>query len=384
MPVTSPTRADSVRALEWSAAIERTSSTVPRRGLVPWRRRSFFTDNRVAFSAALDLDAGFPARELFVHHRTGASLLSTERREVVRSSAAADVVVAGAMRTKEQLRFRSFYLLGHRLGTMASLVVHQRLTASVGTPLVTGARVQAMLYGQGPFVIPRIFESGSATRLPSPGVADWVVEEVIDGVPVRVGDTAGASEVADQLIEQLAALWAYTGVTHEVLDSEQRDRALTAFAGLVAGAPDGLWPAELDRAGLERRAKSALADVRPMTVGPSHGDPGLGNVLRLPDGRLALVDWEDAGRRALAHDIVKVVMSAPDPLAAAARLADPAELRPAMAGAMPWRRQVAVALLLFLRGWRHRHNRAVKRRSIPANTRRMQAMLRVLDLLLDD
>lgn len=132
-------------------------------------------------------------------------------------------------------------------------------------------------------------------------------------------------------------------------------------------------------------ASALLDDHAPLTVSLSHGDPGLGNVLRLTDGRLALVDWEDAARRPVAHDVVKVAMSCPDPLSVV-QMSAPAGLRPTMdaAGAAAWSHQLAVALAVFLSGWRHRHFRAVKRNSEKANSRRMQRMLGVLDGLLDD
>jgi thiamine kinase-like enzyme len=43
-----------------------------------------------------------------------------------------------------------------------------------------------------------------------------------------------------------------------------------------------------------------------------HGDPVLGNTLRLRDGRLALVDWELAGVLPVGGDLAKVLLSAPD------------------------------------------------------------------------
>lgn len=368
---------DAVRSLAWTAAIERVSDSLPRaRGVARYRRRDYLHDNRVAVAAAFDATGGLPGSGVFVNPATGASLLvAADSQPPVRTAAAVDVVVAGAMRTAEQLRFRSFYLTA---GAARSLVVHQRSAAAVPTPLVAGSRLQTTLTGCTPFVVPRILETGLHRR----ENADWVVEEALDGAPVVRADAEAA---AGELIALLPQMWRRLGTSHDRLDPDQRARALVAFAGLAEDPPDGIWPAEVDRQATWHRVRDLLNDERPLTVGLSHGDPGLGNVLRLADGRLALVDWEDAGHRVVAHDIVKVLMSSPDPVRLAATLDAPGSLRPALAvaGAMPWRRQLATALLLFLSGWRNRHFRAVKRRSVVASQRRMHAMIRVLTVLLD-
>ncbi|WP_053207164.1 aminoglycoside phosphotransferase family protein [Jiangella muralis] len=342
------------------------------------RRRHFFHDNRIAFSERLDAAAEFPSSGVFVDQRTGASVLVADGRPRVRSAAAADVVVAGAMRTAEQLRFRAFYLTE----AARTLVVQQRLTSGTPTPLVAGSAHQRVLAGRTPFAVPQVLESGLSGRGPAGGaVADWLVEEAVDGAAVRPED---AADTVVELLALLAETWRRLGVMHEPLGDEQRSRALAAFTGLAEDPPPGSWPDALDRPTTLKRARALLDDARPLTVGLSHGDPGLGNVLRMTDGRLALVDWEDAGHRPLAHDVLKVLMSAPEPRALAATLDAPTSLRPALttAGAVPWRLQVALALLLFLSGWRNRYFRAVKRGSVKAADRRMHTMLRLLDDLL--
>lgn len=379
MPAEAPDSSDAVRSLEWTAAIERTASSLPAaRGVARLRRRDFFHDNRIAFSAQLDTATAFPSRGVFVDHRTGASVLVASGRPTVRSVAAADVVLAGAMRTAEQLRFRAFYLTeAHR-----TLVVQQRFDPATPTPLVAGSEHQRALAGRTPFAIPRVLESGLARRgLDADAVADWLVEEVFDGAPVGAGQAADA---VPELLALLGETWERLGLTHERLSGEQRTRALTAFSGLADDPPPGIWPDDLDPHHTWLRVRALLDDGRPLTVGLSHGDPGLGNVLRLADGRLALVDWEDAGYRPVAHDVVKVLMSSPDPLGLARVLEEPASLRPALsaAGAVPWRLQVAVALVLFLSGWRNRYFRAVKRGSIKIANRRMHLLLGMLDDLL--
>ncbi|PZF80571.1 aminoglycoside phosphotransferase family protein [Jiangella anatolica] len=378
MPVATSDISDTVRSLGWAAAIERTAASLPAaRGVARLRRRHFFHDERVAFSALLD-PAAVPSRGLFVDQLTGASVLVGTAAPTVRSAAAADVVMVGAMRAAGQLRFRAFYLSD----AARTLAVQQRLVPDVPTPLVAGIEHQRGLVGRTPFAVPRILEHGHAgTGLGGQAVADWVVEETLDGVPIGPAD---AERTVAELLELLAETWQRLGVTHEGLDGDERENALTAFASLVDDPPLGAWPDGLDPHRTWSRVRSALEDTRPLTTGLSHGDAGVGNVLRLADGRLALVDWEFAGYRAVAHDVVKVLKSAPDPLALAAVAEAPPSLRPALtaAGAVPWRQQLAVALVLFLSGWRNRHLRAVARGSVKANNRRMRMMLAMLDDLL--
>lgn len=381
-PATSP---DAVRSLAWSAAIERKSASLPhRRGIRWFRRRDFFHDSRVAVAASLDPTSAFPGSGVFLNPQTGTSMLIRPDRPQVRSEAIADVVVAGGMRTAEQLRFRSFYVSDR---PARSLAVHQRRTPTKGTPLARGVHVQMEIHGRIPFVVPRVLETGlarvnvgdnSATR----AAVDWVVEEALDGSIVPGEE---ADETAREMLTLLAQSWQTLGVGHAPIDPAQQAAALAAFADLMENPPPEIWPADVDRQATWRRAEEILKSTQPVTTGFSHGDPGIGNVLRLTDGRLALVDWEHAEDRLVAHDVLKVVMSTPDPPAFAAALETPVELRPALsaANAAPWRRQVAVALLLFLGGWRNRHVRALKRRSGPANTRRMHAILRTLMTLAD-
>src|SRR5690625_4659126 len=353
-----------VRSLAWTAAIARTGSSLPRRrGLGRLRGRQYAVDRRAATAV------GFPGSPLFTDPATGKSLLvDPQSAPRARSTAAADVVVAGAMRTASLLRYRAFYLDAAR-----TLAVQQR-HRSTPTPLVDGSRVQRTLAGRTPFVVPRVLDSGHHRA----ENADWVVEEALDGAPIL---PAEAERTAEEVLALLPEMWQRLGTTPAALDDGRRARALTAFTALAHEPPDDLWPADVDRRGAVHRVRELLTDERPLAVGLSHGDPGLGNVLRLADGRLALVDWEDAGERPVAHDVVKVVMSSPDPARLAARLVPPRAAVGAT-GVMPWPRQVAAALGLFLGGWRYRHSRAVKRGSTVASRRRMHAMIGTLDVLL--
>src|SRR5690625_3244282 len=345
MPVGAAT-SDVVRCLEWSAAIERSSRAMRgahRRGRTERRDHDYLHDHRVAFAAELDGTEAFASRGLFVDVHTGRLLLDPRRRAEVRSLATADIVLAGGNRTAEQLRFRSFYLTGQYAGAAMTIAVQQRKASHSATQLVQGARVQAKLVGKVPFAVPRILETGRARRgLPDGAVADWVAEEMLDGAPIAERDVV---ETVGELVELLAVAWQRLGFAHVPIAAAERDRALAALAELIIEPPEGLWPTDLDAGHTWRRARRLLEDQRPLTTGLTHGDAEVGNALRLADGRLALVDWEHAARRLVAFDVVKALMSAPDPARLAAEQETPESLRPAVAaaGAVPWRSQLAIA-----------------------------------------
>ncbi|WP_152192639.1 aminoglycoside phosphotransferase family protein [Georgenia satyanarayanai] len=355
---------DAARSLAWTAEIEQSTHAIRRPWFRPRRQREYACGDRSA------VVIGFRGAPLFVDPATESSLLvDPAEAPRVHSTARADVVIAGALRTNGQLRFRSFYMK-----PALSLAV-QRRAGTEPSALMTGSRVQALVAGRTPFVVPRIVDSGHH----GPRRADWLLEEALAGAPITPDAHASA---ALELLHQLPEVWKRFGAEHAALDDEERSRAVTAFTALAQDPPDGTWPADLDRRALAGRVTALLEDTRPMTTGVRHGDPGVGNLLRLEDGRLGLVDWEYAGHGHLAHDVMKVLLSAPDPAALAASL--PAPRLGAASHAMPWRRQVATAVVLFLRGWRYRRTKALRRGSEAANAHRMHRTLRTLAVLLDD
>lgn len=331
------------------------------------KEREYEADDRMATAV------GFPGSSLFVHPGSEEPLTVDPRTATrVRSTANADVVLAGAMRTTKLLRFRSFYLRSRR-----TLAV-QRREGKGPMAIVGGTRIQAEMVGQLGFVVPRVYDAGFLRSQK----ADWIVEEVLDGTHVPGVD---AQDAAREIISLLPSLSQRAATEHRSLDDSVRDRALTAFMALVDDPPDAIWPRTVDRRPAAERVRSLLEDPRSLTFGLSHGDPGLGNVLRLEDGRLGLIDWEYAGHRAVAHDVMKVILSAPDPAELAATLPEPPPVKGATpADVMAWRRQVATAIVLFLRGWRYRHMRAVRRYSTASSRRRMHATIHTLEALLAD
>lgn len=354
---------DAVRSLEWTAEIEKTTRAIPPpRGLARFRRdREYAYDDRAAVAVGARRTTAFDALP-----KTSALLATTSHAPRVRSAARADVVLVGALRTTTTLRFRSFYR------TPALTLAVQRRQGAEPAPLVRGGPVQTMVAGQVPFVVPRVLDTGYFP----PKRADWILEERIDGSPVVRGDVDAA---AREMLTSLPPMWTRFGIEHTALGEQSRARALATFTALAQEPPDGLWLAGVDRAATLRRVTALLADRRPLSEGISHGDPGVGNLLRLPDGRLALIDWEFAGRGPVAHDAMKVLLSAPDPVGLTALLHAP----DVGEHAMPWRRQVATSIVLFLRGWRERHRRAVRQGRLAGHQRRMHRTIETLSLLLD-
>lgn len=366
-------------ALAWSAAIERKSPAL--RQHRAWHgARAFHSGGRLAYAHDLDLTATLPYRGLFVDPVTGASLLGGGAEFTARSTA--DVALLGLMRGTGQFRFRSFYLdAGGERGAV-TLGVHQRADPAVPAPLAVGACVADSLAGRTPLVVPELLDFGTSTLgdRSSSATVDWVVETALDAHPVAAEEVTATIH---ELIELLAETWSRSGVEHVAMAAPDRAVISGVFAELVVEPHPGAWPADLDPAQIGRRVEKLLDEPRPLTVGISHGDPGLGNVLRMSDGRLALVDWEDAGRRPVAHDVIKAALSAPDPVDVIDRhRLSAAVSRSIAADAAAWDRQLAIALVTFMKGWKHRYARALGRRSVVAHTQRMHRQLRLLDHLL--
>ncbi len=372
---------DASRSLRWTRSIEcRWSGSARWQRRLDPRRREYVDTGLVAFDHAMDAGRRERAQRLLVHRWTGASLLEATEQQRLRSRARADLVLLGARRSASQFRFRAFYLDGSGGGT--SLAVQQRRQPGGETPLLRGSRLLGSVQGKLPFVVPELHATG--TVLAGPGedeVGDWALEGLVEGDVVPVADT---DAVVDEVLELLGDTWVRLGTRHVPLRSRLQTAAWTGLTDLVGRPPAGAWPEEVHRDRLLRRARDVLGDPRPLTVGLSHGDPGVGNLLRTVDGRLALLDWEFADHRHVAHDVAKVLRSSLDPVAACGRLGAPPALRArmAVAGALPWDAQVGVALLVFLSYWRDRHQRAAARGLAGRSSDGLATMVRMLDVLL--
>ena len=365
-----PQRPDVLTALDWAARVEARS-----RLLLSWpRQRDVRYGDRVAVRTDLR-DTELPER-LFPH-TPGRTLLDLAIRPG-RSRSSADVTVLGVMRAKH-LRSRSFYLSGfrQRRGPL-TLAVHERAPGNAGAPLLVGAQVAREAHGRIGLEVPQVLDLGGLQEPRGTGAVDWVLEEVVDGAPIPPDE---AAEAVPQLLAGVAELWELREVSHTPLPAKTAAGAARALQRLDELGPDlELWPEDVDRPRLVRRALSVLEDRPVLTYGLTHGDPGFGNALRLPDGRVALLDWEHAQERHLCHDAMKV-LAAPgiDP----ATWPDRMPSLPGISGA-PATSQLAVATLLFLGGWESRTRRAAARGAQVADRQRVGRLLRAVQALLDD
>lgn len=375
-----------LRAAAWAASLER--SLAP---LVPSRRtRVIHHGSRTAHLPGVDTS---PHAAYFVNHK-GSPLIGPDAcPHVARTRSTASVVMVGGM-AEASVRARAVYL---HADTPLVMAVHEHPDTGPVTGLLQGVEIQRLVHGRLPVTVPRVLAADTvrvggrdrAWQWPSrrrsdvagPGVDGWadaVVEDWLPGTPVRLEDEHARSE----LLDAVAALWALEDTTTVPLSSADAERVGSRFARLVEeGHEWDLWPAELDPQEMARRVRSLLSREVRLTVGLSHGDPGLGNALRTDDGGLVLVDWEDAGHRVLSHDVLKVLSSAQVPGEHWAGH-HPAVPRGGDARVLPGDQQLAVALLQFLVGWRNRTVRARRRRSLSAHRARTHRMLLALDGLL--
>lgn len=361
-----------LQAYGWAARIERVSELVPS---VLLSRSVSYGQGIATRHRLLPTDLG-AYQDLFTDPETGASLLGFEPhgRERVRSSA--EVVLLGALRAGRG-RSRAFYLTGRRPVTVA---IYDRLVARHQRTVRRAAQVQARVHGRLPVEVPEVLDVGTVVddRL---GTVDFVAESALPGRPVSAArDT---TTVVPQLLAALTELWQLEPPTTVQMEGRVCQRGLEALVDLADnGQGFGLWPSDVDAP----RVRAAVTRLmkRPVTrsVGLSHGDPGLGNVLRRPDGGLALLDWEDARSRHFTHDVLKVLLTAGVPvdqwdsclpdIPSGSPPADPPE------------HQLAATLVQLLVGWRQR--RAIARRrgthAMTALRRETHDLVTALDHLL--
>lgn len=367
-------------AAAWSAGLERVLDPLPSTA----RSHAVRHGRRVAHRPGVE---GSGAAAYFRDHRDRPLIGPDACPHRARTRSTASVALVGGM-ADEHVRARSFYLC---TPVPLAMALHEHPDTGSATGLLRGVEIQRLAHGRLPVAVPRVVLAETVGLLPlvplgerrrgpapTPVRADVVVEEWLPGTPVAVDDQG----VTAELLDVVGTLWSLEETGSLTLDDDVRERVATRFAALVdRGQRWGLWPDDLDRLGLGARVR-ALLDAEPrLTVGLSHGDPGLGNALRTENGGLALVDWEDAGRRVLSHDVLKILNSASTPGQDWAGLHPPVP-----AGAdprtLPADQQLALALLQFLAGWNDRTRRARARQSMGAHRARMHRLLTALDSLL--
>lgn len=366
-------------AASWSATLERKLGVLPSAR----RDRDIRYNERVAHAPGVEsLERGAYFRD----HDDKPVLGPARCPHKSRTRSAASVVMIGRMADRH-LRQRSFYL---ETAVPLTMALHERPAQGAITGLLAGVEVQRLAHGRLPAAVPQVLAARTTKVVPGGGwwarasrrstaqQVDVVVEEWLPGAPVQVG----TPDMEHELLEIVSSLWRLEETRAVALTTEEVSRIRERFTGLVdKGQQDGLWPEGIDPVEVGRRADRLLSDQPHVTIGLSHGDPGVGNVLRTGDGGLVLVDWEDAGRRVLSHDVLKVLSSA---AVAPQRWPGMHPVVPASGAdrALPSDQQLAVALLQFLAGWRSRTRRARDRRSMGAHQRRMHRMLTALDGLL--
>lgn len=373
-------REPSLTAASWSAQIERDLSVLP-----SGRRQQAVRYGRwVLHSLSFEQH---PWAATFTSAEKGAPILGAGPcPHLSRTRSAADLIMVGRM-VDRHLRYRAFYSGGDE---PLSLVVHEVARDGRRTGLLAGASLQRLVHGRLPVAVPQVVRTETTqvrppgrwapwpgSTPPTPGKAvDLVVEEWLPGRPARVED----AEVVAQLLATIRTLWSVEPLVTAPIGATSLARTRQRFTALVE-TPGDLWPGDVDHVTVRRRVHSLLDRNPSVTIGLSHGDPGVGNALRTEGGGVALIDWEDADRRPLSHDIFKILASSTAP---------PehwGEFHPGLPGTLHRQscsahEQLALAILQFLEGWQSRTRRAQRRHALPAHRRRMHRMIRAVDALL--
>lgn len=268
----------------------------------------------------------------------------------------ASAVVVGRLRQR-RLRGRAFYPApapetGTGTGAGSTLVVQQRgwSRRELGRPtLLRAAAVQRRWHGlELPGVrVPGVLGAGSDLR------HVWVHEELHDGAIItRPQWRETAPEFARKLLQAHVRLGLATqpvaGLATGAVPGSLRELGSHA----PAGVGHALEAAGLDLVAAEASLRRLLDRGGYVITAPCHGDPVLGNVLRTPDGSLALLDWELAGQRPVVHDLLKSLWGTADPVTALLALRD--DLPGATGGSaavLPLPLQAALVLAVALSRW---------------------------------
>lgn len=263
----------------------------------------------------------------------------------------------------DRTRLRSFPL-GEDARPVAALTVHSRRPLGRGR-LQTAARTQRDARRTAALRVPEVLGAGRSRG------GEWLAEEYVDGRHLRVEELAPA---AAEVAAGLARHWGAGDVGARV------HRVPQVAAAEVEQLLGSRAADEVGAAHLAAHLRALGRRDVPMAVGPCHGDPVPGNVLRSATGDLVLLDWEHAGPGVLARDLVKVVLGVPAPEDGDALLAAVAPGALAARGA-GWRDQVALTLVQWLAGWRQQeavHGRSGRAAPFQRRLRRRLSLLRLV------
>lgn len=321
-----------------SRAMQRRTAPVGRHALV----EALDLVARVERASRLLREGASPPRHFHMHDRFGVAEgvvtppdlpftipteLTTRRDDLPR--AGADVVRVG--KGEDIIRVRAFYL-----DPGLTVVIHGRLLVPWPRPaaLHRGAEVVERVYGLSDLVVPRPLERGRSLR------RAWLVEEIIDGQAISPDEWPA---LVPRVLEGLVQMWIGAGVETTIAERVLSARRVRSALKVL----DSMVDLDVDHRAVARGVRRIAGTRGSLLVGWCHGDPMRTNVLRMPDDRLALVDWEAAGRRPLGWDGSKAVMSLIDPLPAVEAIAPTME-RLGGSDVLSWRDQLAVGCLVRL------------------------------------
>lgn len=242
---------------------------------------------------------------------------------------AADAVLLSSI-PGARVACRAFYI-------EAGLTLTVRAAGLRRSALLAGARVARRFHRNGELAVPRQLDGGRRLR------TAWIVEELLPETRIT---RRSWPDVIDRVVVGVTALWRQSAPRRRPV----RNVVPWLGASRVAELLSRMELRPTDGTRLLGRVEELASTGDDFLVGWTHGDPVPNNVLLLGDGRLALLDWERAGRNPLGLDACRMLAALEQPTAAIDRLAEcSAPFR--LPGVLPMRDQAAVALLGLLPTW---------------------------------
>ena len=210
------------------------------------------------------------------------------------------------------------------------------------------------------FPAPPMLHAGTVDDDRSTSAADSRVHYVVE--PLVLGRHPFSVEArvaaATDLLPSLARSWrAYGPVDRTVSDAF--DTRLLRRLWPVLGDPAVRRELEsLSRFRLYRRLWWLVRRNRTLPFAPGHGDMVSTNIIREPDGRHLLVDWEHGREMPIAFDVAKLLLTSGQPLEVNRRLADTLAVFGAGPDRYRWNEQLALGVCRLLTWSSDRRDRA--------------------------
>lgn len=264
--------------------VERRQPVLPRAA----RPRPFVTVGRTVLAADLEVGSSeLVPPSLRDQLRTG----STETRQLS-ARVAADVVTLAKFDLGEELKLRAHYVEPRLTLALAP-------SSSGGRDVVMNAvRAHEVVSRSAPGLCPSLLAHGRVGRRVS-----YLVEEWVDGTPLLT--SSALADAAAEILDGLARVHRGHGVT----STRPRERWGARFPERWdVLRSSGVVPDELGE-----RVAALIADDRALRVSWTHGDLVASNVLRTPDGRVVLLDWEHSRADVLMRDAAKLHLFSASP-----------------------------------------------------------------------